>query len=407
MFRNLVILCLLSGLVSCNLEKRLTDTSDSIQERFDKIKPWSELPLRKISWEQALAMVDTNNKDVRRAKTTIESAERSARSVYTDLIPGVSLYSYFNNSVENWLAGAVSEGSHTSVNVTFSVPTLTQVPYRVYAADATVYAAEKALEGKHRECSVKLYKALRQQEVNAKLKSLESSTTYNYKKTNQEKLDEVDREDSFWQEMASILGNSDARWYIDPSTMPRVKWADYKPKLNKIDSLVLCEMAMQIERARLKQFSVALNYLPTMNMNLSSPSLFTSSGGTYSGTFLSSSDTTLNLSLSYSLDTKLSTWNTFKTNQEEYELTCIEVVDSLAERRVKLKTLMRSVEEYDSWNSYMQKRIAFERTAPINSSDSYLEKNKKLLEMEREMLNQELKAIESEVAFATEYGFIK
>ncbi len=407
MNRSLLVLCAFACLASCSLEERLTATGESVQREFDSIKSWEELPLRKISWQQALAMIDANNVDVRRARTSIASAERNARSVYTDLIPGASYYTYFNQTIDDWAEGISGDKAYTNLNITFSVPTLTQIPYRVYAAQATLYAAEKSLEGKNRECAVRLYKAIRQQEVNQRMQRLTDQTTFNLKKTAEESSKEVERDASFWQDMASVLGNREARWYVDPSTMPRVKWEDYKEKIKRLDPLILCQFAMKIEEARLRQFSVALTYLPTINTNLSSPSLFTSSGGTYSGTFLDSSDTYLNLNISYSLDTKLSTWNTYKTNQENYELTCLEVADSLAERRVKLKTLLRSVEDYSAWLGYMKKRIAFERSAPVGTSGSYIEKNKSLLAMEKEILTQELQAIESETALATEYGFVK
>lgn len=385
----------------------MSSTSELVQREFDSLKSWGELPMRKISWQQALAMIDANNVDVRRTKTSITSAERNARSVYTDLIPGVSYYTYFNQSIEEWANGVSGDNASNNLNITFSVPTLTQIPYRVYSAQATLYAAEKALEGKERECSVRLYKLIRQQEVNQRIQKLGDQTTYNLQKTAEDTSKEVEREDAFWQEMASLLGDRSARWYVDPATMPRVKWEDYQSKITRLDPLILCQFAMKIEEARLRQFSVALTYLPTLNTNLSSPSLFTSSGGTYSGTFLDSGDTYLNLNISYSLDTKLSTWNTYKTNQENYELTCLEVTNSLADRRVQLKTLLRSVEEYSAWRGYMKKRIAYERSAPVGATDSYIEKNQNLIKMERELLTQELKAIESEVALATEYGFVK
>ena len=68
-----------------------------------------------------------------------------------------------------------------------------------------------------------------------------------------------------------------------------------------------------------RQYSIALRYLPTLNLNLYSPSLFSSSGGTYSGTFLDMDDTKLNMSLSYSFDTQLRTWNNYRDSKDEYE----------------------------------------------------------------------------------------
>ncbi len=43
--------------------------------------------------------------------------------------------------------------------------------------------------------------------------------------------------------------------------------------------------ALKLEQARLAQYGVAMDYLPTINTSMYSPSLFSSTEGTYSGTF--------------------------------------------------------------------------------------------------------------------------
>ena len=147
-----------------------------------------------------------------------------------------------------------------------------------------------------------------------------------------------------------------------------------------------------------------MEYLPTINTSLYSPSLFTSTGGTYTGTFLDTDDTTLNLSLSYRLDTKLDTWNRYQDNKARYKQVQREIVRSLLEHKQKMALLRQSMDEYYAWRSYLTKRIDYMKNAPADSPETYLERRQELSSMEDELLNQEEKAIESEAALVLTYG---
>ncbi len=407
MFRSLLTSLFLLGLVGCSIQERVSRTSEGIQQRFEEVKDWDALPLREISWEQALAMINQNNLDIRASRTAIDESKREELSVYTDLIPGVSIYGYLSDSIDNLVKASTEDDVKTNINITFNLPTLTQVPYRVYASKARTFAAEKALEGKQREMRVKLYRTLRQRELDLEGRRIDKLSDANYKENSEDREQIRSSDATYWQAIASLLGDHDARWHVRPSTMPRVTWESYRHKVHRLDPLIVCEMALRVEEARLKQFDVALNYLPTINTSLSNPTLFSSTGGAYSGTFLDSGDTMLNLDLSYTLDTKLAYWNNYKSNKENFEKVCQTVLDELGERRVQLESLMRSVEAYEHWHSYMNKRIAFVTSNASASASSFVDKQKEIWQMKRELLSQERRALESEVALATEYDLPK
>lgn len=393
-----VLVLLLSG---CSLHERLDKVSSRIDEQFADTRTWEALPVRTISWNQAVAMMKRNNIDYIRTQKAIEKAERSELSVFTDLIPGLTYYTYFTRSIGDLTSNVNSDDVSQNLNVTFYLPTLTQVPYRVYASKASTFAAIKALEGKERELVSQLYAQQRNQELKARKKALEQQ-----KKQPEDSFSLQTKDDaaSEWMELATLLGDYSARWQILPSSVPRFQWNHYRKHTGKLDPLVVCKMALELEQARMEQYGIALSYLPTINMSLYSPSLFSSTGGTYSGTFLDMDDTTLNMSVNYSFDTKLRSWNRYCDSKQAYEIKQRETTAKLIELKHKLQTLQKSMDEYYAWRSYMTKQIEHLCATPAGNAEEFLKNENTIHSMKQELLNQEISAIESEAALILQYG---
>ncbi len=392
------------ALAGCSIEQRLEKVSDRVETMYAETRGWEELPLRTITWQQARDLMMRHNLDLKKANDTIEDAERESLSIYTDMIPGVSYYGYLTSSLDRLSETVTGERElESNVNVSFALPALTQVPYRAYSAKVQTFAAVKAREGKERELCAQLYQITRQRHIAKQQAALEDEPVD--EAAAMKKAQEARKSDTqHWQAMAKLIGDPNARWEILPQSLPRIRWEDYAHKLNKLDPLVVCNYAMQLEQARMAQYGIALRYLPTINTSLYSPSLFSSSGGTYSGTFLSGEDTRINLSVSYTLDTKLQSWNNYQRSKEQYELACRSVADSLREHKGKVDLLRQSVAEYENWRSFMKKRIRFTEQMSVGNATQYIEREKSLLAMKREMLTQESSAVESEAALILQYG---
>ena len=403
-----IVLLSCALLNNCSLEQRLDTVAANIHRQFEDAESWDKLPLRVISWEQAIAMMMRCNASVKDAQSMIEEAERESLSVYTEMIPGLSYYGYFTKSIEQLSNNVSANDLSSNINVTFSIPTLSQVPYRVYAAKARTYAAIKAKEGKERELIAQVYALVRNRELDLKLRDLSQT---NPDLTEQDKLlankNDITADAAHWQKMSELLGDYSARWQILPSSAPKISWGKYEPRMNKLDDLVVCMYALRLEQARLSQYQTALRYFPTINTSLYSPSLFSSSGGTYQGTFLSGEDTRLNLSLSYSLDTQLSNWNSYKRGKAQYEKAQREVAAGIIEHKNKLATLKASVREYNNWRSYMEKRIDYLRHQPAATAEELIARDRSIYDMKKELINQEKAAVESEAAMVLEYGLIR
>lgn len=395
-------------LTGCSLQQRLDSTAAKVHKRFEDAKAWESLPVRTISWEQAVAMMNRNNAELINARNDIEQKERDELSIYTNMIPGLSYYGYFTKTIEDLSGQFSAKDVNSNVNVTFSLPTLTQVPYRVYANKAQTYGAVKAYEGKQRECISKLYHECRTRSVRLRMRALEDEQ----KDTPEEDRmlaarDRATDDAQHWLKMAALLGDYSARWQILPQSLPSVQWSRYESRMGRLDDLVVCQYVLRLEQARMSQYGIALRYLPTINTSLYSPSLFSSSGGTYQGSFLSGEDTRLNLSLSYSLDTHMDNWYSYKRSKDNYEKVCREVAVGVTDHKNKLQTLRSSVKEYFNWRSYMHKRIEYLENQPVDSADALIQRSKTLYEMRRELLNQELQSVESEAAVILEYGLLK
>ena len=403
-----LILACIPLLVGCSLEQRLDSVSAKIHQQFADSKSWNELPLRVISWEQALAMINRSNTGITEAKNAIDDAERQSISVYTEMIPGVSYYGYLTKSIKQLSNEFSVSDLNSDVNITFYLPSLTRIPYRVYASQATTFAAMKALEGKQRELAAHLYKLVRTRELNMQQRELDSKEP---DRSVQDKMMAVknyaDADSAHWIAMCELLGDYSARWQVLPSSVPKLQWSKYESKLKRLDDLIVCMYALRLEQARLAQYQVALNYLPTINTSLYSPSLFSSSGGTYEGSFLSGEDTRLNLSLSYSFDTQLTTWNTYRKAKHRYEVVQREVMAGVIDHKMKLQTLRSSVREYNNWRSYMLKRIDYLQAQPTMTATELIERDKTVLAMKKELLSQAISAVESESALIIEYGIVR
>ena len=399
---HLSLIVSLLALQSCSLDERLSATSAKLENQYAEVRLWEELPLRTISWNQAVAMIKQSNLEYISTQKAIERANRDELSVYTDLIPGVSYYSYITKSLSDLTQEYNSNNISHNININFYLPTITRVPYRVYASKAAAFAAIKAQEGKERELISKLYALQRKRDISNRRKALEERKQEENSAAFQSlKKDNTQAE---WSNIAALLGDYSARWVILPSSIPQFRWSNYRKLTGSLDSLVVCKLALELEQSRMRQYGVAINFLPTINTSLYSPSLFSSTGGTYSGTFLDMDDTQLNLSISYNFDTQLNVWNNYLDSKDDYEKKQREMASRLVDYKQKLHSLRTSMDEYNTWKSYMHKQMEHLRSAPAANAEEFIQTETTLQSMEQELLTQEEAAVESEAALILQYG---
>ena len=400
-----VMLCLLAA--GCSVSQRIDKAGEEVVKVYDSLPDWEELPVKRITWNQAIDMAMEKNIELRRSRNSIKQSEREVRSVYTDLIPGFNLYATMTEAVRDISYSPNAENMTYNINVLFNLPSISQLPYRVYSAQAQLFGIKKTYELKQREITAKIYQHVRNEELDRQLHELDraAQTKEERESTAQIKEEEwrTGRIDA-WSKLTGLLGSQDARWEIIPETLPKLDQARYEREYVHLDPLVVTQYAMQLEAARMRKYQILMNYLPQINLNLYSPSLFSSTGGTYGGTFLDSSDMQLTTNASLSIDTKLTNWDQFRTAEEEYEFTKEEMRAKLMDRRIQVGKVLKSCREFETWKSAMAARIDFQSKQPVSSAEELLEKRKTNIEMEREILNQEKRKSEGEAALMIEYG---
>lgn len=378
-------------------------------KKMDTVPEWSQLPRQEISWNQAVALMMERNIDLKKSEQSLKTTKRAVVNVFTQIIPGVNLDWMLTKELSD-LSKVTADDVEYNTNILFNMPSITQIPFDYYSAKAAVYTAEKTLEMKKRELISRLYQqtiSYRNAQIsyNNQLKSL----PYDDDGVQRKKLDKEWKKslDEISQGFATLLGSMEARWLIKPETMPRLDWEKYKAASKKLDLLVVTMAAMELEASRLQVLNARMNFFPSVDINFYSPSLFSSTGGTYGGFFAGAGDMQVNMSLREELDTRLTSWFQYKSAKESHDLMQRSVVMDLQKRRIKIATLLESRRRYELWRGVLLKEIAFKESRLSASGDEYLEQMKDIRKMYTDLDNEAAKNAEVEAALIMEYGWLK
>lgn len=403
-------MCLCVGIwTSCSLEKHMERKTGELIKKMETVPEWAQLPRQEISWNQAVTLMMERNIDLKKSEQSLKTTKRAVINVFTQIIPGVNLDWMLTKELSD-LSKVTTDDVEYNTNILFNMPSITQIPFDYYSAKAAVYTAEKTLEMKKRELISRLYQqtiSYRNAQIsyNNQLKSL----PYDDDGVQRKKLDKEWEKslDEISQGFATLLGSMDARWLIKPETMPRLDWEKYKAASKKLDLLVVTMAAMELEASRLQVLNARMNFFPSVDINFYSPSLFSSTGGTYGGFFAGAGDMQVNMSLREELDTRLTSWFQYKSAKENHDLMQRSVVMDLQKRRIKIATLLESRRRYELWRGVLLKEIAFKESRLSASGDEYLEQMKDIRKMYTDLDNEATKNAEVEAALIMEYGWLK
>ncbi len=394
---------------SCSVDKHMEKKTVELMDKMATIPDWDQLPRREISWDAAMALMMEGNLDLKRSEQALTATERSVISVYTQVIPGVNLDWMLTKELSD-LTRVTTQDLEYNTNILFNMPSLTQIPFDYYAAKSAVYTARKTLEMKKRELVSRLYRqVLSYQNARISHKNRLDSIPYDddgvQKKIVQDEWDKRISEIS--QGFASLMGNMNARWLVRPETMPRLDWGKYKMATRHLDLLVVTMVAMELEASRLQVLNAKMKFFPSVDINFYSPSLFSSTGGTYQGFFAGAGDMQVNMSLREELDTRLTSWFQYKTAKENHDLMQKKVIMDLQQRRIKVAALMESRKRFETWKKVILKEIEFKKSRLALSGKEYLAQRKDIKTMYESLDSEAAKNEEVEAALIMEYGWLK
>ncbi len=402
-------LCVCWMMSSCSMvENHMKEKTAELYTKMDAMPHWDEAPERVISWDDAVKMMMGNNIDLKRTERAVRTAERAVADVFLQFIPGVNLDWMMTKELSEM--SRINTGDlEYNTNILFSMPSITQIPFDYYSAKASVYSAQKTLEMKHRELISRLYRQVvsyRNAQINYRnqLKTLPFDADESRKlKLQEDYQNQVSR---LSMEFASLLGNVNARWLVDPDSMPAIDWGKYKAASKNLDLLVVTMVAMELESSRLQVLDAKMNFFPSLQINFYSPTLFSSTGGTYGGFFAGAGDMQVNMSIKEKLDTRLTSWFQYQNAVESHKIVKKQVMMELQKRRVKVADLLKSRQEFENWRSFALKKLQFEENrVPVNA-DEYLEQHRQLEKLYSELDTQSSRNAEVEAALIMEYGWL-
>jgi hypothetical protein len=380
-----------------------------LMNRMAAIPDWNRLPRKEISWDQAMACMMEGNLDLKRSEQSLRTTERAVVNVFTQIIPGVNLDWMLTKELSE-LSRVTAQDVEYNTNILFNMPSLTQIPFDYYSAKSAVYTAQKTLEMKKRELVSRLYRqVISYQNARISYRNRLNSLPYDDDGV-QKKIAEQELEkslDDISEGFATLMGNMEARWLVKPETMPRLDWGKYKSAARHLDLLVVTMVAMELEASRLQVLNAKMKFFPSVDINFYSPTLFSSTGGTYQGFFAGGGDMQVNMSLREELDTRLTSWFQYKTAKENHDLMQKKVLMDLQQRRIKVAALMESRRRFEVWKRVILKEIEFKKSQMAFSGKEYLDQRKDIKTMYENLDSETAKNAEVEAALIMEYGWLK
>ncbi len=373
--------------------------------RYRSLPDWESLPVRSLSWERAIALLEEQNLEMQRARKNVKEAQNQRDRVYRQFIPLVDIGYYFNTALMKSEGRSYSNYSNFDVNIIFSLPDLMRLPVDHYTRSLTLFKAEQDLEQKRRELVAKLWQAFRESYLEQRKRDTEDAGTdarMADKELKERERTLQSREKT--QSLCALLNDYTARWQPNAVTMPKVSWRQYREKAQVPDALTQTQMALALEAARLQKLGVVVRYLPSARVNFYSPSLFSVSGGTTDGFLSGETDVRMNLNTYLQLDTRMEIWSEWAMAKENYHLVQQELTQKMHEYRNKMQLLLESWKAYDDWKRSTEDYLEFRRTQGVCEASGIKELYDEDLDLQKEMQEQEDKNIERECALIQEYG---
>lgn len=390
-------------LTSCSLDAYLQQRQDKLVEQYRAIPDYEQLPIRTISWQQAVQLSLAGNLEYRKACENLEQAQRETDRVWRSFIPSVDIGYYYSRALFRSDGGYYRGGGDFNTNVMFMLPELTRLPVEHYGKLLAVRKAQIDLIVKQREIEAKLYQFFREREISERPKA--RNTEQGGSELARKAEAQTTREQ--WNKLCTLLNDDSARWQLLPTDLPRVTPESYGSKIELPSPESQQLLAMELEVARLRKLGVIIEYWPRIHTNFYSPSLFSSSGGDLSGFMQGAKDTRVSLNVHFSLDMVGDRANSYREAEKAHRAALAQARQKMREYKEKATLLLRSWQQYREWQQAMESYIAFRRSQGASHPDELRARHEESQSILTELREQELKNLERECALIQEYGLPK
>ncbi len=395
---------LLLLLTACSATERVDELSAEYQKQYTELPVYESLPLRRLSWQEALEKLHRNNLELRELNRQYENSKYRLGKTLRSLIPQLDA-GYYYNAPLRWGHGYPASSTF-NLNIFFNLPQLMYLPVERYTNALAIIKVDVDRRRKIRELEARLYQAFREHaltECEMRLELKKPQRIEAESRAAQEALKEKKR--LAWLSLCTLLNDHSARWVPDDAGLPAIRLKDYLKRAQKPDKLFLSTIALQAEAARLNRLGLLVRFMPTARINFYSPSLFTASGGELDGFMRNADDVRINFNSYVSLDTRLELWHDYKDAKLGEELVREAITQSMKEHREKIGATLRSWRQYEDWKLGIGDYITFRNSQGVTSFEEALKRNEESLELEKSLISQERSNLERECAAIQEYGW--
>jgi hypothetical protein len=301
-------------------QKRIAREMPALRSQWQAdVAHQSALPERRVSWLEALALLEKNNLKLRGARVDITNSEEIARQVYRDLIPTVNLRSGVTKSVKNLPATSFDDVTF-NIDSFFNIPGVVNFNARLFSGRLSVMRAKAACQIAEREQTIELYKlfleARENDEQAAELKT-ERSVAEAVRKADEisgEVLlkDVIAQEallaktdESFQTRIGDLLAERRFHWVLSTNGFPEFDYAAHPLPLedtNRVAQLQMKMVALELVGDWAQVHGIKLQYWPELSFFVTGPSAFQFANG--QGNFASAANVVGSADFFWSLDTR-------------------------------------------------------------------------------------------------------
>ncbi len=391
-------------LVACSASEQIEKLNADYGKYYAQIPAFEALPVHRLTWQEALQKVETNNLEYRELQRQSENSRYQLGRTLRSLIPMLDA-GYYYNAPLRWGEGEPTRGDF-NINIFFNLPQLVQLPVERYTDALNIIKADTELKSKRRELSAQLYQIFREYELLRREEQLEEEKRLADDAAQKLVLEGfAEKKRLQWGKLCRLMNDYSARWEPDATGLPVIRLADFRRRAKAPDKLFMTNISLRAEAARLQKLGVLIRFMPTAQINFFSPSLFRASGGTMDGFMRNADDIRINLNSYITLDTKLENYHDFQDVRKGEELTKELQLQHIREHKDKMESVLRSWEQYEQWRLSLRDYVRFRNSQGVPDFEEAARRHQEALEIEQSLIEQQRANLERECAAIQEYGW--
>lgn len=295
-----------------NFPELLQDKESTTKSRWQEIAAQSDLPQTKLSWSQAVALLETSNLKLLKSSEAVSNGRDAIKRLPRGYLPELNLNVFASPSLDELKAGDLAS-TYFYLGGIFNVPTPWR--YRASALQASLsYAISLSeLEAQRRDLHVQLYRQFRKATKILQFeKELQAISQLEHIRPDfsiiRKKDSLIQQIEKGWlkveEEMSELLGDYTHRWRPSPDhELPSFDYITHPPALDgsgDFAALQIMRTSLQLVALEAAKRGLQLSSLPQLSILISAPPIYQSRSGNSS--FLSLDDLRVTPFVTYSTD---------------------------------------------------------------------------------------------------------